>query len=527
MRWHREWLTLVILLGAITLFLVNGANVFVRLSAGLQGATADLRVTAVTLLLNVALILFGWRYFVDVQQEMERREESERRAREQASIDGMTGLANRKGFSEIGVRANADEAVGHVAVISLQLNRFKAINERYGFDLGDDLLRHIAAQIGALRDPTVSAARVAGDEFAVIVARPGADLDEEGIETLAQTMLDTASRPVELDRKMIQVGAHVGIALARRGELDARALLRRADIALAEGKVGRLARPVWFDDRMERDLIAHSELEQGIRAGIEAGQFLAYFEPQVDLASGRVTGFEVLSRWAHPLAGMIGPDRFIPVAEEHNLIGPLTEHVFRGAMRRARDWPEDVDLSINIAPSQLGDAWLAQKLVRLLTETGFPAERLVVEVTESSLFADIEMARAIIASLKNQGIRIALDDFGTGFSSLSHLRALPFDMIKIDRSFVSSLHEDRESRAIVRAVTTLAQALEIPVTVEGVETATTHAMVMEIGCQKGQGWYFGKAMTAEQAEQLLRPDREPDRGAESGAAAFPPAQRRA
>ncbi|WP_265563860.1 putative bifunctional diguanylate cyclase/phosphodiesterase [Sphingomicrobium arenosum] len=504
LRGHRDWLTLAILVGAVILFIVNGASFFVRLSEGLDGVTADLKVTTVTLVLNVALILFGWRYYVDVQQEIQRREDSERHARQRASIDGMTGLANRKGFSEIGARVNTDAAVSHVAVVSLQLNRFKSINERHGFDLGDELLRQIAAEIGKLAGEDRSAARVAGDEFALIVVTRETNLDLERIESVAQAMLDSASRPFEIDGKMIQVGAHVGIAVAGRGEMRARALLRRADIALAEGKAGRLARPVWFDDGMERELIAHSELEQGIRAGIDAGQFLPHFEPQVDLATGRVTGFEVLSRWDHPLAGMIGPDRFIPVAEEHGLVGALTEHVFRIAMKRALEWPEAIDLSINIAPSQLGDGWLAQKLVRLLVETGFPAERLIVEITESSLFSDLEMARNVIVSLKNQGIRIALDDFGTGFSSLSHLRALPFDMIKIDRSFVSSLHEDRESRAIVRAVTTLAQALDIPVTVEGVETARAHAMVMEIGCQKGQGWYFGKPMTADQAEQLLR-----------------------
>ncbi|MCJ8190439.1 putative bifunctional diguanylate cyclase/phosphodiesterase [Sphingomicrobium aestuariivivum] len=504
LRWRREWVTLAILVGAIALFIVNGASFFFRLSEGLQGVTADLRVSTVTLVLNVALILFGWRYYVDVQHEMQRREDSERRARERASIDGMTGLANRKGFSEAGQRVNAEDAQGHVAVISLQLNRFKSINERHGFDLGDELLRRIAAEIAELATGAVVPARVAGDEFALIVPSCAADVDKAATETLAQAMLDTATKPFDIDGKMIQVGAHVGIATAPRGDLSARALLRRADIALAAGKAGRLARPVWFDDGMERELIAHSELEQGIRAGVEAGQFLAHFEPQVDLATGRVTGFEVLSRWDHPLAGMIGPDRFIPVAEEHNLIGPLTEHVFKGAMKRAAEWPDDIDLSINIAPSQLSDSWLAQKLVKLLTETGFPPERLVVEITESSLFSDLEVARTVIASLKNQGIRIALDDFGTGFSSLSHLRALPFDMIKIDRSFVSSLAEDRESRAIVRAVTTLAQALDIPVTVEGVETARTHALVMQIGCQKGQGWYFGKPMTADQAEQLLR-----------------------
>ncbi|MCM8557353.1 putative bifunctional diguanylate cyclase/phosphodiesterase [Sphingomicrobium sediminis] len=502
-RAWRGLIVLCILIGAMGLFIWNGASLFIDLSRGIPEVTDDLTMAATALALNVALILFGWRYYVDLQHETMRREESEARALKQASTDGMTGLLNRKGFSEAAMKlaAEAKDGETEIAVISLQLNRFKMVNERHGFDAGDELLRRIAK---AIEDTTGGrpVARVAGDEFAVImVQRPGR---RDTIDAFAKRLLELAGRPYEIDDKVIQVGAHVGIASAEIGEMKARDLLRRADIALAAGKAGRLARAVWFDEGMERELLAHSEIEQGIRYGIEAGQFIPYFEPQVDLTTGKVLGFEVLSRWDHPLAGMVGPSRFIPVAEEHNLIEALSEVVFKQAMKAALEWPDHVDLSINVAPSQLADSWLAQKLVRMLTETGFPAERLVVEITENSLFADLDLARSIVSSLKNQGIRIALDDFGTGYSSLSHLRALPFDVIKIDRSFVSSLSRDRESRAIVRAVSTLAEALDIPVTVEGVETAKTHAAVLEMGCRFGQGWYFGKAMSADQAEQLLR-----------------------
>jgi EAL domain-containing protein (putative c-di-GMP-specific phosphodiesterase class I) len=289
-------------------------------------------------------------------------------------------------------------------------------------------------------------------------------------------------------------------------------LLRRADIAMDHAKSGRVARPVWFDGGMERALVAHSEIEQGIRFGLEHDQFVPYFEPQVDLATGAITGFEVLARWNHPLSGIIGPDVFIPVAEEIGAIGKLSETIIRSALSQAASWDQTISISVNISPTQLADSWLAQKIVRLLTETGFPAERLVIEITESSLFADLELARSIVTSLKNQGIRLALDDFGTGFSSLSHLRSLPFDVIKIDRSFVATIHRDRESAAIVRAVTTLANAIGVPVTVEGIENAETHDAVIGFGCATGQGWYFGKPMTGDQAEQLLH-----------GRAAVPPA----
>jgi EAL domain-containing protein (putative c-di-GMP-specific phosphodiesterase class I) len=254
---------------------------------------------------------------------------------------------------------------------------------------------------------------------------------------------------------------------------------------------------------MERALIAHGEIEQGIRFALDHGQFVPYFEPQVDLENGEVVGFEVLARWNHALSGVIGPDVFIPVAEEIGLIGRLSEQVISEALREAVDWDPEIRISVNISPSQLADGWLAQRIVRILSETGFPAERLVIEITESSLFADLEMARSIVTSLKNQGIRLALDDFGTGFSSLAHIRSLPFDIIKIDRSFVLNVSEKRESAAIIRAVTTLADSLSVPVCVEGIENEDAYNAVLRLGGTIGQGWYFGKPMTAEQARELL------------------------
>jgi predicted signal transduction protein with EAL and GGDEF domain len=302
---------------------------------------------------------------------------------------------------------------------------------------------------------------------------------------------------------MIQVGAFAGMAAAKAAEIRVPYLLRRADIALDHAKNGRVARPIWFDAAMERALIAHTEIEQGIRFGLEHDQFVPFFEPQVDLQTSEITGFEVLARWRHPLSGIISPDHFIPIAEEIGVMDRLSERVIGAALTHARDWDRNIKISVNISPSQFSDGWLAERIVRILTETGFPADRLVIEITESSLFADLDLARSIVASLKNQGIRIALDDFGTGFSSLSHLRSLPFDLIKIDRSFVTNIHESGQSAAIVRAVATLANAIDVPILVEGIETEAAHAAVLTLGCSSGQGWYFGKPMDAEAAGQLL------------------------
>jgi diguanylate cyclase (GGDEF)-like protein len=497
-------LVLAVLIAAVVLLIWNGSELFQKLSFARNGLDPDLKIAVIALTLNVALILFGWRRYVDLVHEAEARREGEARAALIASTDGMTGLLNRKGFADRGeeLRQSAAGAGHQLVIFSLQLNRFKAINDRHGYDVGDKMLRMIAASLEQQVCETGLVARLAGDEFAIALQSPGDHLS--AAEQLAEQLLRAVTRPMEAEGRLVQVGAYVGIAASDPSEGQIPDLLRRADIALDRAKSSCSARPVWFDESMERALIVHGEIEQGIRYGLEHGHFIPYFEPQVELLTGEIIGFEVLARWDHPLSGLIEPDRFIPVAEEHGLIGRLSEQVILAALVQAVNWDPSIKLSVNISPSQLTDSWLAQRIVRLLAEAGFPAERLVVEITESSLFADLDLARAIVTSLKNQGIKLALDDFGTGFSSLAHLRSLPFDVIKIDRSFVSTLINDPESAAIVRAVTTLADALSVPVTVEGIEDAATHAAVAGFGCAVGQGWYFGKPMSGDQAGALLR-----------------------
>ncbi|HEU0310325.1 MAG TPA: EAL domain-containing protein [Sphingomicrobium sp.] len=501
---RRDVLVLTILIAAVFLLIWNGSEFFQRLTKAEMGLGPGLKVALIALTLNVALILFGWRRYVDLLHEAEMRKEGETRAALIASTDGMTGLLNRKGFADRGeeLRQRASAEGQQLAILSLQLNRFKAINDRHGYDVGDRMLRLIASALEQAVGQQGLVARLAGDEFAIALASPREAV--ANAETLAEQMLKLVTRPMEAEGKLVQVGAFLGIASSDPDDGQIRDLLRRADIALDRAKSTRSARPVWFDEGMERALLVHSEVEQGIRYGLDHGQFIPFFEPQVDLRTGEIIGFEVLARWNHPLSGMIEPDRFIPVAEEHGLIGRLSEQVMLAAMAEAVRWDPSIKLSVNISPFQLGDSWLAQKIVRLLAEAGFPAERLVVEITESSLFADIDLARTIVTSLKNQGVRLALDDFGTGFSSLAHLRSLPFDVIKIDRSFVSTLGKDPESSAIIRAVATLADGIGVPVTVEGIENAATHATVAGFGCAVGQGWYFGKPMNGDQATALLR-----------------------
>lgn len=500
-----ELIIILFLCCAMLAFVLNGRALLNLVAAGrTPGFSTGVQIAAAALILNVALILFGWRRYVDLQHETELRAASDRRAALQAATDSVTGLANRKGFADGIDRLCREQLDGEhcLVIVSLQMQRFKRINDRHGYDLGDALLREIAAAMRENVPPNGIIARLSGDEFAIAACIRTADL--AAAEAMAEALLRDVSRTYDIQGAFVQVGAFAGIASGAPGATcRASDLLRRADIALDHARSARAARPTWFDTGMERALMERSELEQAIRIGVEHGQFIPLFEPQVELASGNITGFEMLARWQHPTRGMIGPELFIPVAEEIGVIGQLSEAVIAQALDIARDWDPALSLSVNISPAQLSDPWLAQRMVRLLVERNFPGDRLVVEVTESSLFSDLDLARSLVLSLKNQGVRLALDDFGTGFSSLSHLRELPLDFIKIDRSFVASINADRESAAIVRAVTTLAQALGVPVTAEGLEDAETLERVVALGATTGQGWFLGKPMSAEAVGELL------------------------
>lgn len=500
-----ELVVILFLMSAVTVFIWNGTELLHVVAEGRAPEfSTEIQIAAAALVLNVALILFGWRRYADLQHERELRADGERRAARQAATDSITGLANRKGFAD-GVdrlcRERLDERHSLV-IVSLQIQRFKRINDRHGYDIGDALLREMAEAMRADVPNDAVIARLSGDEFAIAACFLASDL--AAAELMAEALLRDVSRTYDIQGSFVQVGAFAGIASAAPGVIcRASDLLRRADIALDHARSARAARPTWFDQGMERALMERSELEQAIRVGIDNGQFVPFFEPQVELGTGQLVGFEVLARWQHPNKGMLGPELFIPVAEDIGCIGPLSEAIIAEALDAAREWDSSLSLSVNISPSQLSDPWLAQRIVRLLTERNFPADRLIIEVTESSLFSDVDLARSLVLSLKNQGVRIALDDFGTGFSSLSHLRLLPLDAIKIDRSFVASVHVDRESAAIIKAVTTLAQALGVPVTAEGLEDAKTLNRMLALGARTGQGWFLGKPMSAEAAGELL------------------------
>ena len=388
-----------------------------------------------------------------------------------------------------------------LAMLMLDLDHFKNVNDVHGHAIGDALLRAVAAEIAKLLPPNSLSARLGGDEFACTFVFDLANRDV--VDRVAEAIVTRLAQPFDADGIFVHISVSLGIAHSAADCQSIDALMRRADIAMYAAKHQGRNRLAWFDESMEQALQQRNEAESGMRNGIPRGEFVPYFEQQIDLTTGRLGGFEVLARWDHPTRGLVSPDSFIPIAEETGMIADLSMSVMRQALLEANGWDQSLIISVNISPTQLKDPWLAQKIVKLLVETGFPASRLEIEITETSLFENLALAQSIVGSLKNQGIRLALDDFGTGYSSLAHLRALPFDRIKIDKSFVTSIIENPESAAIVNAITRLGDSLGISVTAEGIEDAAIEERLRQLGCHKGQGWHFGKPMSIGQTRMLL------------------------
>jgi diguanylate cyclase (GGDEF)-like protein len=500
----RDLVTGGIVVAAILLFVGLGGTIahsVVNVLAGIGGGTDQ--VLASALLLNIALILFGWRRYRDLSREVANRAATEDRVQTLASRDPLTGLLNRRSFGEAAASliARAEKRHKAVAMLVIDLDQFKTVNDLHSHVVGDQLLRAAAAAIEEAAPPNAVYARLGGDEFGC--AFPFNPSDPGSVDLVAERLIAGFAEPFRLGDVHAHVTASAGIACVQADCPDFDGLIRRADIAMYAAKKQGRNRFAWFDASMERELHMRNSIEAGLRVGIPAGEIVPYYEQQIDLMTGRIHGFEVLARWQHPTRGIVAPDIFIPIAEEAGLIGELSLSVMRQAFEEAKYWDPSLTLSVNISPGQLKDPWLAQKIVKLLVETGYPANRLEIEITESSLFENLGLAQSIVASLKNQGIRLALDDFGTGYSSLAHLRALPFDRIKIDKSFVSSMVENSESAAIVTAITKLGDSLGLPITAEGIEDSEIEERLRAIGCHKGQGWHFGKPMSLNQVRKFL------------------------
>jgi len=501
---RRDLLGGAITVAAIIMFVGTGsAALSMVVTNYMAGKGGNDQTLIIALLLNVALILFGWRRHRELSRQMFERTLADQRATLLASKDPLTGLLNRRSLAEEGaaMALRAERRNKAMALLMLDLDHFKTVNDMHGHGAGDSLLRAVAEEIATALPDMALAARFGGDEFAcAMLFDPG---NPDSVERVAERLVSRMSQPFHIDGLHLNVTASIGIARSDANCPSVDALLRAADIALYAAKNAGRNRHAWFDLSMERELQARNEMEGSLRAAIPRGEISPYFDQQIDLTTGRLTGFEVLARWEHPQRGLIEAEHFVPIAEETGMIADLSMTVMRQAFAAARDWNPALTLAVNVSPWQLKDAWLAQKIIKLLTETGFPPNRLEVEITESALFDNMALAQSIIGSLKNQGIKLALDDFGTGYSSLAHLRALPFDRIKIDKSFVMSIGSNPESAAIVNAITRLGESLNLSITAEGIEDKATEERLRSLGCARGQGYCYGRPLSAANARRLL------------------------
>ena len=480
-------------IAALLLFVALGSQVLPAAlsSAPLPDSASTLKVA---FLLNIAIILFGWRRSKDLKEALEAYEAAERLAQRNANTDPATGLGNRREL----VRA-LDEALesgaGGVFLV-LDLDHFKRVNDLHGHLAGDKVLRRVAEVSKKAAPRDACCARTGGDEFAILL--PG--VDNQKAEDIAARILDGLAAPIFMEGAQIQVTASIGLAHVRGDEETA---LRESDVALyAAKRAGRNAF-AWFDKELEQEISERLKLEEDIRAGIKAGEFVPFFQPLVDLNSRQIIGFETLARWRSPSRGFVEAEAFIETAERTGLIGPLTLSVLEQALKEARAWPAHLRLAVNVSPVQFREPMLAEQILKLLSLSGFPANRLEIEITEGSLLEDREQVLTIIHSLKNVGISISLDDFGTGYASLAQVNRLPLDRIKIDKSFITTIVKSEQTAAIVNTIAGLGHNLSVPITAEGVESEQIRAALADFGCSEAQGWLFGRAISADAVRNFL------------------------
>lgn len=464
---------------------------------------------ALTLLLILSLLIRAlyrsamriFRSELALRQTVFELKASEAQAQHLAFHDVLTGLPNRAMF-----RDRMDHAIGpateqsQAALLLLDIDRFKHINDTLGHQAGDSLIKDFAHRLAEAVPPHGTIARLGGDEFAIVIPDvPSA----QAVEELCEEILAILRRPFEIAGTHAYVGASIGVALAPDAAMDRSELMRKADIALYQAKADGRDCHRMFASQMDDTLKTRSTIEADLREALSSGgQLELYYQPQVRSSRGPVIGLEALVRWNHPERGLISPDAFVPVAEETGLIVPLGEWVLREACRASKRW-NDIFLGVNLSPVQFRTPGFAERIIAIAREEGADPHRLELEITESVLVQNDEMVTQALATLRAEGFRIALDDFGTGYSSLSYLRRFEVDKIKIDRSFVQNLGTV-DAGAIITAVVTLGRAMGLEVTAEGVETNDQSAFLSAAGCNVLQGHFFSRALPEEEVAPILK-----------------------
>ncbi|BEU99654.1 putative bifunctional diguanylate cyclase/phosphodiesterase [Novosphingobium olei] len=433
----------------------------------------------------------GFRGFI---RDVTDRREAENRVRYLAQHDPLTGLANRAEFHARLEQLMEDKPRGRkVALLFIDLDHFKAINDSMGHDAGDRVLVETGRRLVEIAGSGAVVARLGGDEFAVILPRVSGP--EQALDT-ADAFVRGLVEPIAIEGRKVQAGASVGVAIGPDHGSEGAQLLRAADLALYDAKAHGRGTASLYHEGMQRELLERRDLEADMRVAFAGGQFQLHYQPLHRLDTDAIAGFEALLRWHHPERGNVPPDVFIPIAEQSGLIVQIGEWVLREALAEAATWPKDLTVAVNVSAAQLRGGELLRQVVSALSTTGFDPRRLELEITETMLMEDSEAQLRLLHRLRALGVRIALDDFGTGYSSLNYLRAFPFDKIKIDRCFVTDLARNDESGAIVEAVLELAAKLNMQTIAEGVEDTEQLARLRERGCEQVQGYLFSRALPA-------------------------------
>lgn len=439
--------------------------------------------------------------YVMTAEDVTARIHSEEQITHLARHDPLTGLPNRRQFIEVldTTIERADALGTNVAVIGIDLDRFKDINDTHGHSAGDEVLCVLAQRMGAELLEGEAVGRFGGDEFVAMKSYSNEAHLQEFIARLKRALTEN----ILLAHVDVTPGASLGIAIYPNDADSREKVLSNADLAMYRAKDSNEETVCFYEASMDEAERARRALAKDIWTGMEQGQFFLHYQVQTAAITGEITGYEVLLRWKHPLHGMIPPDRFIPIAEECGAITALGEWVLQKACSDASSWPLEKKIAVNLSPLQLSNIQLVNKVQEILVSTGLAPDRLELEVTESAIIGDKTRALHILRQIKAMGVGIAIDDFGTGYSSLETLRAFPFDKIKLDRSFVSDLATDHQAKAFIRAILALGKSLEVPVLAEGVETKEQMAVLTEEGCSEFQGYYFGRPTTLDQVTQAI------------------------
>ncbi|QNP46330.1 EAL domain-containing protein [Sphingomonas sediminicola] len=440
--------------------------------------------------------------FRGIGTDLTEQRRSEQEITRLARFDSLTGLPNRAMMRQTLDEAlrNASSRQKGCALFLIDLDRFKNVNDTLGHPVGDALLRQVADRLKLAMGDHGQVGRLGGDEFKAVL--PG-QVDIGLLESLARTMIEQVSRPYSIEGHRVVIGASVGIAIGDPGRCTADSLVRDADLALYAAKDAGRGKHCFYEQAMHTEASDRQVLENDLRQAIDKGELWVAYQPIVRTAGEEISGFEALVRWDHPVRGRISPDKFIPLAEECGLIPRIGTWVLETALEEAARWPDQVRIAVNLSPIQFNDPGIVEIVSNALTRTGVRANRLELEITEGVFLAEGESTDDTFGKLKDLGVRLALDDFGTGYSSLGYLKKAPFDKIKIDQSFVrGAASKTSRNSAIIRAIVTLADSLQMETCAEGVETHDDLHLIRDLGCSHIQGYIFGKPMEGESARAL-------------------------